>query len=93
LIKEIRHDNLWDERTFILKHPNQEVKQAFNRFLLSEYTHTKVTELHHLQISRALVQNDVARVIEKWIRLWFRKRMCFYLNSKWRKAQMLPCNS
>jgi Predicted AAA-ATPase/PD-(D/E)XK nuclease superfamily len=64
-IKEIRHDNLWDERTFILKHPNQEVKQAFNRFLLGEYTHTKPTELHHLQISRALAQNDVPRVIEK----------------------------
>ncbi|MEO0044340.1 MAG: hypothetical protein RL329_3788 [Bacteroidota bacterium] len=54
-----------EEGTFILKHPNQEVKQAFNRFLLGAYTHTRVTELHHLEISRALVRNDVGRVIEK----------------------------
>jgi hypothetical protein len=64
-IKQILQDDPALGRTFILKHPNQEVKQGFNRFLLSEYTHTKTTELHHLQIIRALVQNDVPRVIEK----------------------------
>jgi Predicted AAA-ATPase/PD-(D/E)XK nuclease superfamily len=64
-IKQVLQESPAHERTFILKHPNQEVKQAFNRFLLSEYTHTRVTELHHLQIARALAQNDVPRVIEK----------------------------
>jgi Predicted AAA-ATPase/PD-(D/E)XK nuclease superfamily len=64
-IKQILQEDPALGRTFILKHPNQEVKQAFNRYLLSEYTHTKVTELHHLEISRALVQNNVNRVIEK----------------------------
>jgi hypothetical protein len=64
-IKEVLQESPMHERTFILKHPNHEVKQAFNRFLLSEYTHTRVTELHHLEISRALVRNDVGRVIEK----------------------------
>jgi hypothetical protein len=64
-IKQILQDDPALGRTFILKHPNQEVKQGFNRFLLGEYTHTKTTELHHLQIVRALVQNNVPRVIEK----------------------------
>jgi Predicted AAA-ATPase/PD-(D/E)XK nuclease superfamily len=64
-IKEVLQESPMDERTFILKHPNHEVKHAFNRFLLGEYTHTRVTELHHLEISRALVRNDVGRVIEK----------------------------
>jgi hypothetical protein len=64
-IKEVLQESPIHERTFILKHPNHEVKQAFNRFLLGEYTHTRVTELHHLEISRALVRNDIGRVIEK----------------------------
>jgi hypothetical protein len=64
-IKQVLQESPLEEQTFILKHPNHEVKQAFNRFLLGEYTHTKPTELHHLQISRALAQNDVPRVIEK----------------------------
>jgi Predicted AAA-ATPase len=34
-IKEIVQTNQY--RTFILKHPNEEVRQAFNQFLLSEY--------------------------------------------------------
>jgi Predicted AAA-ATPase len=33
-IKEVLQESPMHERTFILKHPNQEVKQAFNRFLL-----------------------------------------------------------
>ena len=45
-IKEIVQESPMDERILILKHPNQEVKQAFNRYLLSEYTHTRTTELH-----------------------------------------------
>jgi 23S rRNA A2030 N6-methylase RlmJ len=32
-IKEILQESPTEERTFILKHPNHEVKQAFNRFL------------------------------------------------------------
>jgi hypothetical protein len=64
-IKEIRQDTPWDDRTFILRHPNQEVKRAFNRFLLSEYTQTQVTILHHLEILRALAKNEIPRVIQK----------------------------
>ncbi|MEO0044541.1 MAG: hypothetical protein RL329_3989 [Bacteroidota bacterium] len=37
-IKQVLQESPMHERTFILKHPNQEVKQAFNRFLLGEYT-------------------------------------------------------
>jgi hypothetical protein len=36
-IKEVLQETPLDQRTFILKHPNHEVKQAFNRFLLGEY--------------------------------------------------------
>jgi hypothetical protein len=57
-IKTITNDH-----TFILKYPNHEVKQAFNRFLLSEYTKTKTTSLHHVEILRALDANDVKKVI------------------------------
>jgi hypothetical protein len=64
-IKEVRQDTPWDDRTFILRHPNQEVKRAFNRFLLSEYTQTQVTILHHLEILRALAKNEIPRVIQK----------------------------
>jgi hypothetical protein len=52
------------DHTFILNYPNQEVQQAFSRFLLSEYTKTKTTSLHHLEILRALDANDVPKVIQ-----------------------------
>jgi Predicted AAA-ATPase/PD-(D/E)XK nuclease superfamily len=52
------------EHTFMLNYPNQEVKQAFSRFLLSEYTKTKTTSLHHVEILRALDNNNVKKVME-----------------------------
>jgi Predicted AAA-ATPase/PD-(D/E)XK nuclease superfamily len=49
---------------FILNYPNEEVKQAFGQFLLSEFTHTPVTVPHSANILEALDNNDVAKVIE-----------------------------
>jgi hypothetical protein len=64
-IKEIVQPSPWEERYFVVKYPNEEVRQAFNRFLLSEYTHTQVSALHHLEILRALAKNEIPRVIQK----------------------------
>jgi hypothetical protein len=64
-IKEIIQPTPWDERYFVVKYPNEEVRQAFNRFLLSEYTRTQVSALHHLEILRALAKNEIPRVIQK----------------------------
>jgi PD-(D/E)XK nuclease superfamily len=49
---------------FILNYPNEEVKQAFGQFLLSEYTHTPLTVPHSTNILQALDDNNVARVIQ-----------------------------
>jgi hypothetical protein len=48
---------------FILDYPNQEVRQAFGQFLLSEYTHTPVTVPYGPNILEALDQNNIADVI------------------------------
>jgi Predicted AAA-ATPase/PD-(D/E)XK nuclease superfamily len=53
-----------EEGTFILNYPNQEVRRAFGQFLLSEYTHTRVTVPYGTDILRALDNNNVERVIE-----------------------------
>ena len=58
-IKKIR-----PEGTFILDYPNKEVKQAFGQFLLSEYTHTRVTVPYGPNILRALDENNLAGAIK-----------------------------
>ncbi len=50
--------------TFILNYPNEEVKQAFAQFLLSEFTHTQVTIPYGANILRALDNNNLAEVIK-----------------------------
>lgn len=50
--------------TFILNYPNEEVKQAFSQFLLSEFTHTPVTVPYGANILRALDNNNLAEVIK-----------------------------
>ena len=57
-IKEIT-----EEGKFILNYPNQEVKRAFGQFLLSEYTHTRVSVPYGADILEALNNNNVERVI------------------------------
>ncbi len=49
---------------FILNYPNQEVKQAFGQFLLSEFTHTPVTVPYGAEILEALDDNNLDRVIQ-----------------------------
>ena len=49
--------------TFILDYPNQEVRQAFGRFLLSEYTQMPNTIPHGADILRALDQNNLEKVM------------------------------
>jgi hypothetical protein len=53
-----------DYGTFILNYPNEEVKQAFAQFLLSEYTHTPVTVPYGVNVLRALDNNNLAEVIK-----------------------------
>jgi hypothetical protein len=50
--------------TFILNYPNEEVKQAFAQFLLSEFTHTQVTVPYSANVLRALDNNNLAEVIK-----------------------------
>jgi hypothetical protein len=50
--------------TFILNYPNEEVKQAFAQFLLSEYTHTPVTVPYSANVLRALDNNNIGEVIK-----------------------------
>ena len=50
--------------TFILNYPNEEVKQAFAQFLLSEFTHTQVTVPYGANVLRALDNNNLAEVIK-----------------------------
>jgi Predicted AAA-ATPase/PD-(D/E)XK nuclease superfamily len=49
--------------TFILNYPNKEVKQAFGQFLLSEYTHTPVSNPFGAKIAAALSRNDLSKAI------------------------------
>ena len=58
-IKKITEDT-----TFILDYPNVEVKRAFGRLLLSQYTNTPVTAPYSGNILRAFKMNDVGRVVE-----------------------------
>jgi hypothetical protein len=64
-IHEIHQDTPYSTRSFTLKHPNEEVRQSFNRFLLYEYTHSSSTDLHHLEIQRALTKNNIPAVMRK----------------------------
>jgi Predicted AAA-ATPase/PD-(D/E)XK nuclease superfamily len=48
---------------FILDYPNKEVKQAFGQFLLSEYTHTTVSNPYGPNILDALAQNNLTEAI------------------------------
>jgi Predicted AAA-ATPase/PD-(D/E)XK nuclease superfamily len=48
---------------FILNYPNEEVKQAFGQFLLSEFTNTIVTIPYGPNILEALDNNDLDEVI------------------------------
>ena len=50
--------------TFILNYPNEEVKQAFAQFLLSEFTHTPTTIPYGANILRALEHNNLSEVIK-----------------------------
>ena len=50
--------------TFILNYPNEEVKQAFSQFLLSEFTHTPTTVPYGANILRALDNNNLAEVVK-----------------------------
>lgn len=50
--------------TFILDYPNQEVKESFGQFLLSEYTNTPDTVPYSAYILRALDQNNLQKVID-----------------------------
>jgi hypothetical protein len=56
-IKKVTSDN-----TYILNYPNEEVRQSFAQFLLSEYTTVEVTSTYPLEILRALRINDLERV-------------------------------
>jgi hypothetical protein len=58
-IKEIK-----PQGTFILDYPNKEVKQAFGQFLLSEFTHTRVTVPYGPNILEALEQNNLAEAVK-----------------------------
>jgi hypothetical protein len=49
---------------FILNYPNQEVRQAFGQFLLSEYTQTALTIPYGPNILDALERNNLAEVIK-----------------------------
>ena len=53
-----------DDETFTLDYPNQEVRNAFAQFLLSEYAHTSPSVPHSANIMSALRKNDVKRAIE-----------------------------
>ena len=57
-IKKVTEDG-----KFILNYPNQEVKRSFGQFLLSEYTHTRVSVPYAADIIEALRDNNVERVI------------------------------
>jgi PD-(D/E)XK nuclease superfamily len=48
---------------FILNYPNEEVKQAFGQFLLSEFTNTTVTIPYGPNILEALDNNNLEEVI------------------------------
>jgi hypothetical protein len=48
---------------FILNYPNQEVKEAFGQFLLSEFTHTRVTIPYGPNILEALDNNNLKEAI------------------------------
>ena len=48
---------------FVLNYPNQEVKQSFGRFLLGEFTHTRVSMPYSLNVAEALDNNDLPRAI------------------------------
>ena len=48
----------------LLDYPNQEVRNAFAQFLLSEYVHTSPSVPHSANILDALSHNDVKRAIE-----------------------------
>jgi hypothetical protein len=50
--------------TYILNYPNEEVKQAFGQFLLSEFTHTPVTMPYGANILRALENDNLEEVIK-----------------------------
>jgi Predicted AAA-ATPase/PD-(D/E)XK nuclease superfamily len=56
-IKAVTEDN-----TYILNYPNEEVRQSFAQFLLSEYTTVEVTSTYQVEILRALRINDLERV-------------------------------
>ena len=49
---------------FVLNYPNNEVKQAFAQFLLSEFTHTPVTVPYGANILRALDNNNLDEAIK-----------------------------
>lgn len=51
-------------KRFLLDYPNEEVRDAFAQFLLSEYAHTNVSVPHSANILDALYNNDVKRAIE-----------------------------
>ncbi|MEO0044679.1 MAG: hypothetical protein RL329_4128 [Bacteroidota bacterium] len=57
-IKKITTHQKW-----ILNYPNQEVKQSFAQFLLSEFTHTRVTVPYGADILEALDHNNVGGII------------------------------
>jgi Predicted AAA-ATPase/PD-(D/E)XK nuclease superfamily len=58
-IKQVTPDG-----TFILNYPNKEVQQAFGQFLLSEYTHTQVSNPYGAKIASALERNELAKAID-----------------------------
>ncbi|MEY4936744.1 MAG: hypothetical protein RIS64_3103 [Bacteroidota bacterium] len=58
-LKKITNHQKW-----ILNYPNQEVKQSFAQFLLSEFTHTRVTVPYGADILEALDDNNVGGVIK-----------------------------
>jgi hypothetical protein len=55
--------NISPHGNFILDYPNQEVRQAFGQFLLSEYTQTPITVPYGVNILQALDQNNLAEAI------------------------------
>jgi hypothetical protein len=48
---------------FILNYPNQEVKQAFGQLLLSEFTNTRSSSPHGVNILDALDDNNIDKVM------------------------------
>jgi hypothetical protein len=48
---------------YILNYPNQEVKQAFGQLLLSEFTSTRASSPHGVDILDALDENNVDKVM------------------------------